>query len=90
VFVAFQRLHARATAPGEGIGLALVRRIVDRHQGEIWVESTEGVGSTFYVRLPSGPATTTEPATEPAIEPEDETASKTEHEHELAGLKTGE
>jgi signal transduction histidine kinase len=52
VFVAFQRLHGQV-ARGEGIGLALVRRIVDRHRGEIWVESTEGVGSTFYVRLPA-------------------------------------
>src|SRR5262249_33554895 len=52
VFVAFQRLHGRV-ARGEGIGLALVRRIVDRHHGEIWVESTEGVGSTFFVRLPA-------------------------------------
>jgi light-regulated signal transduction histidine kinase (bacteriophytochrome) len=52
VFVAFQRLHGHV-ARGEGIGLALVRRIVDRHHGDIWVESTEGVGSTFYVRLPA-------------------------------------
>jgi signal transduction histidine kinase len=52
VFVAFQRLHG-GVAYGEGIGLALVRRIVDRHHGDIWVESTAGVGSTFYVRLPA-------------------------------------
>jgi signal transduction histidine kinase len=52
LFVAFQRLHAGA-ARGEGIGLALVRRIVDRHHGDIWVDSTEGVGTTFYVRLPA-------------------------------------
>jgi signal transduction histidine kinase len=60
VFVAFQRLHARA-ARGEGIGLALVRRIVDRHHGEIWVNSTEGAGSTFYVQLPNA-----EPEAQPA------------------------
>ncbi len=55
VFVAFQRLRPRGDVPGECIGLALVRRIVDRHQGQIWVESKEGVGSTFYVTLPTEP-----------------------------------
>jgi signal transduction histidine kinase len=52
VFVAFQRLHGEGTR-GEGIGLALVRRIVERHGGRVWVESTVGVGSTFFVELPS-------------------------------------
>ncbi len=51
VFVVFQRLHGKA-APGEGIGLALVRRMVERHGGKIWVESIEGAGSTFFVALP--------------------------------------
>ena len=53
IFTAFLRHHPRH-APGEGIGLALVRRIVERHHGRIWVESKEGVGSTFYVELPTG------------------------------------
>jgi signal transduction histidine kinase len=51
VFTIFQRLHGNV-APGEGIGLALVRRMVERHGGRIWVESTEKVSSTFFVALP--------------------------------------
>jgi signal transduction histidine kinase len=54
VFVAFQRLHPDA-APGEGIGLALVRRILERLGGRVWVESTVGEGSTFFVALPARP-----------------------------------
>jgi len=56
LFLAFQRLHPAAVA-GEGIGLALVRRMVERHNGKIWVQSKVGVGSTFYVALPAPPAT---------------------------------
>ncbi|TDV36129.1 phospho-acceptor domain-containing protein [Paraburkholderia caballeronis] len=51
LFHAFQRMHGDI-APGEGIGLALVRRVVERHGGRVWVESAEGVGSTFYLTLP--------------------------------------
>ncbi len=51
VFQAFQRLHP-SVAEGEGMGLVIVRRLVERHWGTIWVESTVGVGSTFYVALP--------------------------------------
>jgi signal transduction histidine kinase len=51
VFAIFQRLHDRS-ATGEGVGLTLVRRMVERHGGSIWVESKEGVGSTFFVALP--------------------------------------
>jgi signal transduction histidine kinase len=54
VFIAFQRLHPDAGA-GEGVGLALVRRVVERHRGRIWLESAEGAGTTFYVELPAGP-----------------------------------
>ena len=53
LFVAFQRLHGNV-APGEGIGLALVRRVVERHSGRIWAESEEGVGTTFFLTLQSG------------------------------------
>jgi signal transduction histidine kinase len=54
VFLAFQRLHADV-AQGEGVGLALVYRIVGRLGGKIWLRSAEGVGSTFYVALPPPP-----------------------------------
>ena len=51
LFQAFARMHGNV-APGEGIGLALVRRVVERHGGRVWVESTEGEGTTFYLSLP--------------------------------------
>jgi signal transduction histidine kinase len=54
VFRAFQRLHGDV-AQGDGIGLALVRRTVERHGGRVWVESAEGAGSTFFVTLPDQP-----------------------------------
>ena len=49
-------------AQGEGIGLALVRRMVERHGGKIWVESAAGVGSTFFVALPAAPLDGSQPA----------------------------
>jgi signal transduction histidine kinase len=52
VFAVFQRLHG-SVAPGEGVGLALVRRMVERHGGKVWVESAEGAGSTFLVAFPA-------------------------------------
>jgi signal transduction histidine kinase len=51
IFQAFQRLHPEA-APGEGMGLAIVRRFVDRLGGKIWLDSTVGTGTTFFVFLP--------------------------------------
>ncbi|WP_027796433.1 sensor histidine kinase [Paraburkholderia acidipaludis] len=54
LFRAFQRLHG-GDSGGEGIGLALARRIAERHGGQMWVESAEGVGSTFFVALPEQP-----------------------------------
>lgn len=52
LFLPFERLHA-AHAKGEGIGLALAKRIVERHDGRIWVESREHEGTTFFVSLPA-------------------------------------
>ncbi|WP_203291487.1 PAS domain-containing protein [Maricaulis parjimensis] len=52
IFAPFQRLHSRDAYKGTGIGLAIVRQAVERHNGKIWVESEEGRGSTFSVLLP--------------------------------------
>ncbi|MCB9170192.1 MAG: PAS domain S-box protein [Flavobacteriales bacterium] len=56
VFAAFKRMHRADQFEGNGVGLAIVQRIVNKHGGEVWAESRPGHGTTIHVRIPTGAA----------------------------------
>jgi len=62
LFEPFQRFHSVADSPGSGVGLAIAKRIVERHGGVIWAESQPSVGATFFFSLPAKLSSVPNPA----------------------------
>jgi len=68
LFIIFQRLNEKGKYPGTGIGLAICKRIIERHNGRIWLESELGTGSTFYISIPKNLKNTTSTIEENLLE----------------------
>src|SRR5690606_9309310 len=66
IFTMFQRLHSREAFEGTGIGLAIVKKIIDKHNGTVYVNSKENVGTTFVIILPLRQSKSA-PAKEPGL-----------------------